>query len=341
MTRPDRVIVTCPNERGLVRTVSALLASTALLATLTACAPLTSDGDCEPAIPAGESPSYVEVEGELFTPPEVTFPTPLRTNGAERAVLVDGDGELIQPRQVVDFQVSLYSGVDGTLITQSAYDPTANPLRRTAGSDMDILAEVVQCAEVGSRIAATATIADVFGEGALDPSLGLADDDPVVLVLDVQAAYLAKATGLPQLGADGVPAVVTAPNGRPGITIPNEEPPTELIDHVLTLGDGAEVAEGDRVVMHYTGLDWETEAVFDSSWERGAPATFPAISFLDQPDGIVPGLAEAIVGKTVGSQVVVVIPPELGYPEGQAPATIPAGSTMVFVVDILGIEGRD
>lgn len=323
-----------------MRTVPALLVSTALLASLTACAPLTGSADCEPVIPTGESPTYVEAEGDVLEVPEVSFPTPLRTSGAEQAVLVEGSGDPIQAGQIVDFQVSLYSGVDGTLITQSSYDQTSPPLRRTAGSDMDILAEVVQCAEVGSRISATGTIADVFGEGALDPALGLADDDSVVLVLDVEAAYLAKASGLPQLGAQGVPAVVTAPDGRPGITIPNQDAPTELIDHVLTLGDGAEIAEGDRVVMHYTGVIWDSETVFDSSWERGAPATFPAVSFLEQQDGIVPGLAEAIVGKTVGSQVVVVIPPELGYPEGQAPATIPAGSTMVFVVDILGIEDR-
>jgi peptidylprolyl isomerase len=324
-----------------VRTVPALIVSAALLATLTACAPLGGSAACEPVIPEGESPSFVRAEGEVGAVPEVSFPTPLRTEGAQRSVLVPGEGDPIAAGQIVDFQVSLFSGVDGELITQSSYDDTTNPLRRTAGADMDVLAEVVQCAQVGSRIAATGTIADVFGAGTLDPALGLADDDSVVLVLDIEAAYLGKATGLPQLGAQGVPAVVTAPDGRPGITVPNQDPPTELIDHVLTRGDGAEVAEGDRVVMHYTGLDWETEAVFDSSWERGAPATFPAVSFLDQPDGIVPGLAEAIVGKTVGSQVVVVIPPELGYPEGQAPATIPAGSTMVFVVDILGIEGRD
>ena len=55
--------------------------------------------------------------------------------------------------------------------------------------------------------------------------------------------------------------------------------------------------------------------------------------------GVVPGLAEGLIGQTVGSQVIVVIPPELGYPAGQAPASVPEGSTMVFVVDILGLEG--
>lgn len=341
MTLTTRVKTAHPDERGFVRTVPALLVSTALIASLSACAPLGDSAACEPAIPAGESPTYVTAEGAVLEIPEVSFPTPLRTEGAQRTVLVESEGDPIAAGQVVDFQVSLYSGVNGELITQSSYDDTTNPLRRTAGADMDILGELVQCASVGSRIAATGTIADVFGAGTLDPALGLGDDDAVVIVLDVQDAYLGRATGLPQLGANGVPAVVTAPDGRPGVTIPNEDAPSELIDHVLTLGEGAEIAEGDRVVMHYTGLVWETQEIFDSSWERGAPATFPAVSFLDEPDGIVPGLAEAVVGKTVGSQVVVVIPPELGYPEGQAPPSIPAGTTMVFVVDILGIEDGD
>ena len=65
----------------------------------------------------------------------------------------------------------------------------------------------------------------------------------------------------------------------PGITIPNEEPPSDLIVHTLVLGQGAEVAEGDAVVLHYTGVLWNTERVFDSSWEREVPSTFTAASF--------------------------------------------------------------
>ena len=185
----------------------------------------------------------------------------------------------------------------------------------------------------------TGTIEDVFGAGALDPSLGLGDDDPIVMVLDLQAAYLGRAAGLPQLGASGIPAVVTAPDGVPGVTIPDEKPPTDVRSHTLVLGQGAKIAEGDRAVVHYTGLVWSTKTIFDSSWERGAPATFTITSFENDPNGIVPGLADGLVGRTVGSQVIVVIPPEFGYPVGQAPETIPDGSTMVFVVDILGIEG--
>jgi len=321
-----------------VRTSAPAIVMTAVvLGTLTACAP-AADEACSPVVPTGDQPSFVEASGELLSEPRVDFPTPLLSDSPERAVLLAGEGDTIGAGQTVDLQVSLFDGESGELITASSYDEESAPLRRTAGAEGDIIAEAAQCAEVGSRVAVTATIADVFGPGQIDPSTGLEDASPVVLVIDFQEAYLGKANGAPQLGASGVPAVVTTPEGVPGITIPDEQPSGELVDHVLVLGDGEALEAGDRAVLHYTGLVWETEEVFDSSWERGTAATFPIVSFEEDPAGIVPGLAQALEGKTVGSQVVVVIPPELGYPEGQAPATIPAGSTMVFVVDILGIE---
>lgn len=324
--------------RRSARTASALVLSTALLGSLVACSTPGAAGACTPVVPTGESAGYIEATGAFGSQPEVEFPTPLQTDGAQQAVIDAGEGDPIARGQIVDFQVSLFNGENGELITASAYDDEEAPLRRTAGAELDLLAEAVQCTQVGSRIAVTGTIADVFGADTLDPSLGLGNDDAVVMVLDVQAAYLGRATGIPQLGASGIPAVVTTPDGIPGVTIPNEEPPTELRSHTLVLGQGPAIEEGDRAVVHYTGLLWSTRTVFDSSWDRGAPATLTITSFDNDPNGVVPGLAEGLVGRTVGSQVIVVIPPELGYPTGQAPATIPDGSTMVFVVDILGIE---
>ena len=323
--------------RRSARTASALLLATALAGSLVACTSPFGSDVCVPVVPEGANAGLVAASGAFGSAPTVDFPTPLRSETPQSAVIDAGDGEQIAAGQVVDFQVSLFSAVSGDLITQSSYDDAQAPLRRTAGADIDLLAESLQCATVGSRFAVTGTVGDVFG-GPVDEA-GLAETDPVVLVFDVQAAYLGKATGTPQLGASGIPAVVTTPDGIPGVTIPDEDPPTELRAHTLVLGDGAPIAEGDRAVLHYTGLLWDAKTIFDSSWERGAPVTFTIASFEDDPNGVVPGLAAGLIGATVGSQVIVVIPPELGYPEGQSPATIPAGSTMVFVVDILGIEG--
>ena len=320
----------------------ALILIGALLASLTACT--AAPAECEPLIPMGASPATVDATGDVGDSPEVDFPTPLFTERAQQSVLVPGSGDVVRGGGIVDLEVSLFDASSGELITATAYDDAEAPLRTTAGEPVEaattpLFGKVVQCADVGSRIAVTATVADVFGAGTLDPALGLADDAPVVAVLDVMRSYLGRATGTPQLGAQGVPAVVTSPSGVPGVTIPDEDAPSELRVHPLITGNGQAVEAGDRVVLHYTGLLWDEKTVFDSSWERGAAATFTAASFTDDPNGVVPGLAEGLIGQTVGSQVIVVIPPGDGYPEGQAPASVPAGATMVFVVDVLGVEG--
>ena len=54
-------------------------------------------------------------------------------------------------------------------------------------------------------------------------------------------------------------------------------------------------------------------------------------------DGVVEGFAQALEGQTVGSQIMVVVPPEFGYGDA-AQASIPANSTLVFVIDILGLD---
>ena len=143
--------------------------------------------------------------------------------------------------------------------------------------------------------------------------------------------YLAAANGAPQAGdRPGMPTVVLAPDGRPGVVIPDAAPPDELVVQVLKKGDGETVTGDAPVRIHYTGLTWADRTVFDSSWERGESTSMELAS-------VVPGFAEALKGQTVGSQVLAVIPPDLAYGDaGQGP--VPGGATLVFVIDILGTD---
>jgi FKBP-type peptidyl-prolyl cis-trans isomerase len=176
-------------------------------------------------------------------------------------------------------------------------------------------------------------------DGAIQQNgLQLATDDTVAIVVDVQSVYLGKANGTDQVLNSGFPSVVLAPDGRPGFTFADPKPPTDLKIETLKAGSGAKVAKDDKVVLHYTGVLWDTGEVFDSTWDRNAPAVLIASSLDDSASGLVPGFAKALIGQRVGSQVIAVIPPGEGYPTGQGPATVPDGSTMVFVFDILGIE---
>ena len=98
---------------------------------------------------------------------------------------------------------------------------------------------------------------------------------------------------------------------------------------MLIEGSGSVIEIGDDVTVHYTGWTWDGEQ-FDSSWDRQAPANFSV-----SPDGLIEGFVQALEGVKVGSQVIAVIPPDLGYGDVDQ-GSIPAGSTLIFVIDVLG-----
>lgn len=100
----------------------------------------------------------------------------------------------------------------------------------------------------------------------------------------------------------------------------------------LQAGDGPVVADDAEVSVCYMGVNGRVGSVFDSSYERGAPAEFPL-------GGVVPGFQKAIAGQTVGSTVAVAMSSADGYPDGQPRAGIEAGDSLVFAISILAVTG--
>lgn len=343
---------------GPVRKISAFAIAIAVAAPLAGCSFDNDSENCTPLYPSGDASALVDATGAIGSPPTADFPTPLIARNIQSSIVVagapstapdndkdddkdddDDDAGPIDEGDIVDLQISLYVGETGELLTKSDYDPN-NPVRRAVGQDDDVIGALAECATVGSRVAGVLTVADVYGKDRLDASLGLNNDDTLVMLIDIERSFPGRADGAPMLPESGMPSVVLSPDGIPGITIPKESAPDELRIALLQKGEGTTVKKDDQVVLNYTGMLWDSGEIFDSSWDRGVPATFPATSIGESSDGngVVPGFAKALVGEKVGSQVLVVIPPSEGYPEGQAPAAIPDGSTMVFVIDILGIQ---
>lgn len=97
------------------------------------------------------------------------------------------------------------------------------------------------------------------------------------------------------------------------------------------VGNGARAAaDTDTVQVRYTGTLYVGGKVFDSSWSRGTqPVAFPL-------NAVVPGFAQGISGMKQGGRRVIVIPSALGYGD-QTQGPIPGGSTLVFVVDLIGV----
>jgi FKBP-type peptidyl-prolyl cis-trans isomerase len=321
-----------------VRKLPALIVAAGLMVSLASCASAPSLFDaCTPAFTAGENSALVTAEGRFAGDPKADFPTPLVSKSPQVQVVSQGDGKTVNPGDTAVVQITIYDGKTGDSLVSTDY--TGAGLMLFATDALPEFGGVAQCVTVGSRVAAVGTAEDLIGQADIDQNqLPLALDDTVVLIVDVTTSYLGKANGVDQFPQAGFPSVVLAPNGQPGFTFPSDTPPDDLKIGVLKAGNGATVKKGDSVVVNYTGLLWGAEDTFDSSWDRGRPASFLAESLDDADGGLVPGFAKALIGQKVGSQVIVVIPPKDGYPAGTAPASIPEGSTMVFVFDVLGID---
>ncbi len=107
--------------------------------------------------------------------------------------------------------------------------------------------------------------------------------------------------------------------------------PTVLTGQDLVVGTGTTAVASDTVRVQYVGAFFDNGKVFDASWTDSGPATFPL-------NEVVPGFKDAIIGMKVGGRREAVIPPALGYGAKGEPPTIPPNSTLVFVIDLLGIR---
>lgn len=130
-------------------------------------------------------------------------------------------------------------------------------------------------------------------------------------------------------GTSGSVAVTgSTDTAAPDINVDTPFSVAETQVHTLQAGDGPVVADTATVSVCYMGVDGRDGAVFDSSYERGAPVDFPL-------DGVVPGFQKAIAGQKVGSTVAVAMTSADGYPNGQPSAGIQPGDTLIFAIKIL------
>ncbi|MEX1019794.1 MAG: FKBP-type peptidyl-prolyl cis-trans isomerase [Litorilinea sp.] len=147
------------------------------------------------------------------------------------------------------------------------------------------------------------------------------------LVVETVAPLAATATPTP-LPAAPVSDVTPTPI-NPETTVITE---SGLQYTEVTAGDGPQAQAGQIVSVHYTGT-LEDGTVFDSSYNRNEPISFPLGAGM-----VIPGWDEGIALMNVGTQAILVIPPELGYGPQGAGGVIPPNATLIFDVELVEVS---
>jgi FKBP-type peptidyl-prolyl cis-trans isomerase len=328
----------------------AALATTSLLAVgvIAGCGSSSSSTSSAPAASstssASTSPSAsasstadtytsVTATGTFGKAPTVTIPNVTGNGPLYTKTVITGSGAKLTAKQSLlgNFAMYVWSGTTHKLIgsTYTQGVPTLFTGTLLPGLQTALIGQ-----PIGSRVLAVIPPADAFGATG-NSSIGVGPTDTVIFVIDMLKTF-DNAAGVPGAqtsnGGGALPTVTAGAAGKgPTITIPNTAAPKTLEVKTLIKGTGAVVKKDQYLIVQYTGMIWRTKKVFDSSWSRSAP--FATEIGAGQ---VIPGWDTGLVGQTVGSRVLLVIPSADGYKAaGQSAAGINGTDTLVFVVDIV------
>jgi peptidylprolyl isomerase len=287
---------------------------------------------CAAAAPRslGPLPPLPGVSGRLGADPVITIPS---GNPAGRLIvrtLIPGHGPVVQPGDYVLFNVQgkVWAGDREIVDSYTNRQPQGLPLRSALPAWRRLAGQ-----RVGSRVLMVVPPKDGFGARGDSPA-NVTGTDTLVFVFDLLAtvppAAQASGTALPYQPGAGLPGVAVSSRG-PSITVPSTaRPPAKLVRSLLIRGRGKPIQAGQTVVVQDAGEVWRTGKVFDSSWARGFPESFQLGS-----GQVIPGWEAGLGGLPVGSRVLLVIPPSLGYGKAGHTPDVDAHDTLVFVIDIL------
>jgi FKBP-type peptidyl-prolyl cis-trans isomerase len=275
----------------------------------------------------------VTATGAFGKAPTVTIPAAAGSGALYTKTVIQGSGPKLTSSQSLlgDFVLYDWSGKTHKLIGSTYSDGVPTLF---TGSLLPGLEKALVGQPVGSRVLAVIPPADAFGTAG-NSQIGVGPKDTVIFVVDMIKSFGNTEGVSGAQTSDGGGALPTVKAGAPGkgptITIPKTAAPTKLQVKALVKGTGPVVKKGNYLVVQYTGVNYRTGKVFDSSWSRSEPwAT-------EIGEGqVIAGWDTGLVGQTVGSRVLLVVPPADGYGKtGSSAAGIKGTDTLVFAIDIL------
>ena len=250
----------------------------------------------------------------------------------ETNVAIEGDGEEMAEDSAALYRFVIANGGTGETVASNYQDNA--PQRLVMAEENEVITDNVLGQTIGSRVVLAMPVVELLGEQGA-PQVGLGPDDDLVMVIDLIEEAAAPLTGPEGESVDPppwAPEVVEKDGAVTGLDFSGlpEKQPGKF--HVVPLieGEGDPVKENDQITVDYFGAVWGADKPFDESYTR------EPTSFALAKGSLIDGWVKGLDGVNVGSRVMLIIPAELGYGEQGSGEDIPGGSTLVFVIDVLG-----
>jgi peptidylprolyl isomerase len=280
-------------------------------------------------IKASNNLDKVSVTGAYGKQPKVKVDSPWAIDQTRTKVLEPGKGPVVGPGQSVEVN---YYGVNGR--TGKTFDESfsrGQPVAFSLAQVVPGFSKGLTGQRQGSRVLIAMPGKDGYDASGGSPQAGIEVGDTLIFVVDLVDVQMAGPKGTTVQPKAGLPAVADK-GGKPEITIPESKPPTALEVQPLIKGKGKKVGANDAITFNYVWVRWSDGKVLEESY-GGQPANAPL-------SGLLPGMVKGLEGQTVGSRVLLVIPPADGYPDGNPTPSVKPGETLVMVVDLLFVQSQ-
>lgn len=275
----------------------------------------------------------IEVSGELGKRPRLDVETPLEVTRTQSWTEKTGAGDRVGPEATTILHLTILNGRTGETAI-STFAKGQQPLEAALGDQLfPSLSQALVGKRADSRVVLASTADDAYGEGG-SPQIGIEGGDPVVVVADILSTdpttVLDGPTGSEVATRKAAP-VLEERSGLPvGFDFAGKRKPRKLTAYTLREGTGPPVESPDRIAADYLGQVWGASEPFEETFSS-EPSTF-SIGL----SNVIKAWDTALAGQKEGARVLVVCPPRLAYGAAAKPG-IPANSTLVFVVDVLGV----
>lgn len=323
-------------------------ATLALTVLVPASLALAACGDSETEL---EGFDAVSVSGDVGEAPEIDWKGTLAAGEATTEVLIEGEGEAVAEGDKVLVDLEMVNGwtheTDFSTFDEDTLAVTLTVGQTEPQTALDVLTQAVTDAiepgqKLGSRIAVTVgsdvLLGNYLGDqtvSGMAVSMDIGNEDGLLFVADLRSFL--EPTGTEQEPAAWAPAVVDKDGTPVSLDFTGTRGDAGKLQVTsLVVGEGPVVESGQQIMVNYLGQVRSAKKPFDESY-TGTP--FTAVVGGESAN-VVEGWSQGLVGLPVGSRVILEIPPSLGYKnkaqkDADGKVTIPANSTLYFVVDIL------